>query len=52
MGEKLAKRMGRGVTPEQALERAEKNLDSKYPEFRFLMNEFYEGSLLYEISVR
>lgn len=52
MGEKLAKRMGRGVTPEQALERAEKNLDNKYPEFRFLMNEFYEGSLLYEISVR
>ena len=52
MGEKLAKRMGRGVTPEQALERAEKSLDSKYPEFRFLMNEFYEGSLLYEISVR
>ena len=52
MGEKLAKRMGRGITPEQALERAEKNLDSKYPEFRFLMNEFYEGSLLYEISVR
>ena len=52
MGEKLARRMGRGVTPEQALERAEKNLDNKYPEFRFLMNEFYEGSLLYEISVR
>ena len=52
MGEKLAMRMGRGVTPEQALERAEKNLDNKYPEFRFLMNEFYEGSLLYEISVR
>lgn len=52
MGEKLAKRMGRGVTPEQALERAEKNLENKYPEFRFLMNEFYEGSLLYEISVR
>ena len=52
MGEKLARQMGRGITPEQALERAEKELDTKYPEFGFLMNEFYEGSLLYEISVR
>ena len=50
MGEKLARQMG--TTPEQALERAEKELDAKYPEFGFLMNEFYEGSLLYEISVR
>ena len=31
MGEKLARRMGRGVTPEQALDRAEKELDTKYP---------------------
>lgn len=52
MGEKLARRMGRGVTPEQALDSAEKELDTKYPEFGFLMKEFYEGSLLYEISVR
>lgn len=52
MGEKLARQMGGGITPEQALERAEMELDSKHPEFRFLMNEFYEGSLLYEISVR
>ena len=52
MGEKLARQMGRGITPEQALEHAEKELDTKYPEFGFLMNEFYEGSLLYEISVR
>ena len=51
MGEKLAAQMG-GITPEQALDQAEKELDAKYPEFRFLMNEFYEGSLLYEISVR
>ena len=50
MGEKLARQMG--TTPEQALERAEKELDAKYPEFGFLMKEFYEGSLLYEISVR
>lgn len=52
MGVKLAKQMGGGITPEQALDRAEMELDVKYPEFRFLMNEFYEGSLLYEISVR
>lgn len=52
MGEKLARQMGGGITPEQALDRAEQELDAKYPDFRFLMNEFYEGSLLYEISVR
>lgn len=52
MGEKLARRMGRGITPQQALDRAEKELETKHPEFGFLMKEFYEGSLLYEISVR
>lgn len=52
MGEKLAAQMGGGISPEEALQRAEQELDTKYPEFRFLMNEFYEGSLLYEISVR
>ena len=52
MGVKLARKMGGGVTPSQALEIAEKELDKKYPEFGFLMNEFYEGSLLYEISSR
>ena len=52
MGEKLARQMGGGITPSQALERAEKELDTKYPEFGFLMKEFYEGSLLYEISLR
>ncbi len=52
MGKKLAVQMGGGITPAQALDRAEKELDAKYPEFGFLMKEFYEGSLLYEISVR
>ncbi len=52
MGEKLARQMGSGITPEQALDRAEMELDTKYPEFGFLMREFYEGSLLYEISLR
>ena len=52
MGVKLARRMGGKVTPSEALAMAEKELDTKYPEFGFLMNEFYEGSLLYEISTR
>lgn len=52
MGQKLAAQMGGNVTPEEALAKAEMELDSKYPEFGFLMKEFYEGSLLYEISTR
>ena len=52
MGEKLAAEMGGNVTPEQALVIAEQKLDAKYPEFGFLMKEFYEGSLLFEISSR
>ncbi len=52
MGQKLAAEMGGKVTPEEALAKAEMELDSKYPEFGFLMKEFYEGSLLYEISTR
>lgn len=52
MGQKLAAQMGGNVTPEEALAKAEKELDAKYPEFGFLMKEFYEGSLLYEISTR
>lgn len=50
MGQKLAAQMGGNVTPEEALAKAEMELDAKYPEFGFLMKEFYEGSLLYEIS--
>ena len=52
MGEKLAAEMGGNITPEQALVIAEQKLDSQYPEFGFLMKEFYEGSLLFEISSR
>lgn len=52
MGQKLAAQMGGNVTPEEALAKAEMELDAKYPEFGFLMKEFYEGSLLYEISTR
>lgn len=49
---KLARQMGGGITPTKALAIAEQELDTKYPEFGFLMKEFYEGSLLYEISTR
>lgn len=52
MARKLARQMGGGITPTKALAIAEQELDTKYPEFRFLMKEFYEGSLLYEISTR
>jgi peptidyl-prolyl cis-trans isomerase SurA len=52
MGEKLAAEMGGNITPEQALVIAEQKLDTQYPEFGFLMKEFYEGSLLFEISSR
>ena len=52
MGEKLAAQYGGNITPEQALAKAELELDAKYPDFGFLMKEFYDGSLLYEISTR
>lgn len=52
MARKLAREMGGGITPTKALAIAEQELDTKYPEFGFLMKEFYEGSLLYEISTR
>lgn len=52
MARKLARQMGGGITPTKALAIAEQELDTKYPEFGFLMKEFYEGSLLYEISTR
>ena len=52
MGEKLAAEMGGNITPEEALAKAEQELDAKYPDFGFLMKEFYDGSLLYEISTR
>ena len=52
MGEKLAAEMGGNITPEQALVIAEQKLDTQYPEFGFLMKEFYDGSLLFEISSR
>lgn len=52
MGEKLAKEMGGDITPEEALARAEQELDNKYPDFKYLMKEFRDGSMLYEISTR
>lgn len=52
MGKKLAAKMGGDITSEEALAQAEKDLDAKYPDFHFLMKEYYDGSLLYEISNR
>lgn len=52
MGRKLAAQMGGGLTPDEALAKAEQELDTKYPDFGFLMKEFHDGSLLYEISNR
>lgn len=52
MGKKLAAQMGGNISPYEALAREEKNLDAKYPDFRYLMKEYYDGSLLYEISNR
>lgn len=51
-GVKLAQEMGGGITPEEALAKAEMELDNKYMDFKYLMKEFYDGSLLYEMSTR
>ena len=52
MGRKLAAEMGGDITPDEALAKAEQQLDEKYPDFRYLMKEFHDGSMLYEISNR
>lgn len=52
MGRKLAAQMGGDITPDEALAKAEQELDTKYPDFGYLMKEFHDGSLLYEISNR
>ena len=51
-GTDLAKEMGGGLTPEQALAREDSLLECKYPEFGNLMREYYEGLLFFEISNR
>ena len=52
MGKKLAAQAAGTITPEEALAKAEQELDEKYPDFRYLMKEYHDGSLLYEISNR
>ena len=52
MGKKLAAQMGGDITPAEALAKAEEELDAKYPDFHYLMKEFHDGSMLYEISNR
>ena len=51
-GTDLAREMGGGLTPEQALAREDSLLEEKYPEFGNLMREYYEGLLFFEISNR
>lgn len=51
-GEALAKEFGGGITPEEALERENSILETKYPEFGNLMREYYEGLLFFEVSTR
>lgn len=50
MGKKLAAQMGGDVTPEEALKAAEARLDEEHQDFKYLMKEFYDGSMLYEVS--
>lgn len=38
------------IISEQILEYEDKMLESKYPEFRYLMNEFHDGILLFNVS--
>lgn len=50
VGKKLAEALGGGMTPEQALAREDSLLEEKYPEFKNLMREYYDGLLLFEVS--
>lgn len=51
-GRALAKEMGGGVTPEQALEIEDSLLETKYPEFGNLMTEYHDGLLFFEVCTR
>ena len=51
-GRDLAREFGGNMTPQEALEREESLLESKYPDFGNLMREYYEGLLFFEVSTR
>lgn len=51
-GNALAREFGGNMSPEQALELENSQLESKYPEFGNLMREYYDGLLFFEVSTR
>lgn len=51
-GYDLAREMGGGITPQEALAREDSLLEEKYPEFSNLMREYYDGLLFFEVCNR
>lgn len=51
-GRNLAREIGGGITPEEALKREDSLLETKYPEFGNLMTEYHDGLLFFEVSTR
>lgn len=48
----LAEEFGGNISPQEALAREDSLLEEKYPEFRNLMREYYDGLLFFEVSAR
>lgn len=51
-GYDLVEEFGGNMTPQEALAREDSLLEEKYPEFRNLMREYYDGLLFFEVSAR
>lgn len=51
-GYDLAEEFGGNMTPQEALAREDSLLEEKYPEFRNLMREYYDGLLFFEVSAQ
>ncbi len=48
--EELAKKQGEGVTPEQVLAQKREEMTAADPELAYLIKEYHDGLMLYEIS--